>query len=140
MAKRSTQGLDLITRILIVEDEVRVARVLQNLLREMPGPSHMCFTAASGDEALAIVAEEIGLVISDIYMKGISGPDLARRMLTASPETVLVMMSGVDRIECATAAMRADAFDYIQKPLNPVRVEATVRRALDRRATARAAI
>jgi EAL domain-containing protein (putative c-di-GMP-specific phosphodiesterase class I)/CheY-like chemotaxis protein len=105
----------------------------------MLGPSHLFFTAASGDEALAIVAaEEIDLVISDIYMAGISGPDLARRVLTASPETVLVMMSGVDRIECAIAAMRAGAFDYIQKPLDPVIVEATVRRALDRRAAARA--
>ena len=93
-----------------------------------------CLTAGSAEEALSLLqTEPIGLVISDIHMRGMSGLELIPRVLAASPDTVVMMMSGAQTIDSAIEAMRVGAFDYVRKPLDCEHVRAAVRRALDHR-------
>jgi diguanylate cyclase (GGDEF)-like protein len=113
--------------ILIIDDDEQVRSLLQEVLIV----DFNCEAAGSAEEALMLLeAKTFNLVISDIQMSGISGLDLVPRILTRSPETVVVMVSGEQGIESAIEAMRAGAFDYITKPLELRYVEAVVHRAL----------
>ena len=118
-------------RILIVDDELEVTGVFAALLRD----NHECLTAGSAEEALILLKNHnVDLVISDIHMRGMNGLELVSRSLTASPRTVVMVMSGEETIDNAIQAMRAGAFDYIRKPLDLDLVKAAIRRALDHRA------
>ena len=113
--------------ILIIDDDEQVRSLFQELL----SVDFNCEAAASAEEALTLLeAKTFNLVISDIQMSGISGLDLVPRILSRSPDTVVVMASGEQGIESAIEAMRVGAFDYITKPLELRHVQAVVHRAL----------
>jgi diguanylate cyclase (GGDEF)-like protein len=120
-------------RLLIVDDQPEVLRMMLTILRE----EHDCLTAGSAEEALTLLPDgNVDLLISDIRMNGVSGLELIPRALAASPDTVVIMMSGEETIDNAIGAMRAGAFDYIRKPFDYDHVQAAVRRALDHGALA----
>jgi putative two-component system response regulator len=115
-------------RLLIVDDEPEIRSVLHDFLCE----SYRCTPVGSAEEALALLRadEKFDLIISDITMKGMSGLELVPRALHLAPETVIIMISGMQTIESAVEALRAGAFDYIMKPFDLTHVEVAVRRAL----------
>src|SRR5438046_9591870 len=63
-------------------------------------------------------------------MPGLSGLEMAPRILEHSPDTLIIMISGQQTIDYAIEAMRAGAFDYITKPFDIPHIEAAVSRAL----------
>src|ERR1051326_9090050 len=114
-------------RLLIVDDEPEVRGVLRDLLS---GP-YECGEAASAEEALAqLRTYEFHLVISDITMSGMSGLEMIPHVKVVSPDTVIVMISGMQTIESAINALRLGAFDYLMKPFDLRQAEAAVERAL----------
>ena len=115
-------------RVLIADDEPEIRNVLSDLL----SPSHDCTAVGSAEEALASLCEcGHDLVISDIMMGGMSGLEMIPRVLEVSPDTVVIMISGVQTVESAIEALRAGAFDYVMKPFDLQHVEAAVARALE---------
>lgn len=115
-------------RILIVDDEVEITEILADLLSE----DYDCIRAASAEQALALLRQnEFQLVISDITMPGMSGLDMIPHVKALSPETVVVMISGMQTVESAIGALRLGAFDYLMKPFDLRQVEAVVKRALE---------
>jgi len=115
-------------RLLIVDDEVEVRGVLHELL----GNTYHCAEAASAEEALAQLREtNYELVISDITMSGMTGLEMIPHVKVASPDTVIVMISGMQTIESAINALRLGAFDYLMKPFDLRQAEAAVARALE---------
>lgn len=116
------------SRILIVDDEPEITEILSDLL----GDDHDCSTANSAETALGRLAEvEFELVISDITMPGMSGLEMLPRAKRVSPNTVVVMISGMQTVESAIGALRLGAFDYLMKPFDLRQVEAVVKRALE---------
>ncbi|HEY0406340.1 MAG TPA: HD domain-containing phosphohydrolase [Pyrinomonadaceae bacterium] len=115
-------------RLLIVDDESEIRSVLCELL----GHEYECASASSAEEALATLgAGGYQLIISDITMSGMSGLEMIPHVFQISPETVVVMISGMQTIESAIEALRVGAFDYIMKPFDLRQVEAAVKRALE---------
>src|SRR5437773_8853405 len=115
-------------RLLIVDDEAEVRNVLTDLL----GDTYQCGQAPSAEEALAQLRErDYQLVISDITMSGMSGLEMIPHVKVVSPDTVIVMISGMQTIESAINALRLGAFDYLMKPFDLRQAEAAVSRALD---------
>ena len=115
-------------RLLIVDDEVEVRGVLHDLLDD----AYECVEAASAEEALAQLREtNYELVISDITMSGMTGLEMIPHVKVASPDTVIVMISGMQTIESAINALRLGAFDYLMKPFDLRQAEAAVARALE---------
>jgi putative nucleotidyltransferase with HDIG domain len=115
-------------RLLIVDDEVEVRGVLRNLL----GDTYQCAEAASAEEALVELQDrDYELVISDITMSGMTGLEMIPRVKVISPDTVIVMISGMQTIESAINALRLGAFDYLMKPFDLRQAEAAVARALE---------
>jgi diguanylate cyclase (GGDEF)-like protein len=114
--------------ILVVEDEPEIRDVLHEFLSR----SYQCTAVDSAEKALALItAERFDLILSDINMQRMSGLEMVPRIRMLSPQTTVVMISGLQTIECAIAAMRAGAFDYITKPFELEQVEVAVRRALE---------
>ncbi len=114
--------------ILIVDDEIEITEILADLLSE----DYECIRASSAEEALARLQErEFQLVISDITMPGMSGLDMIPHVKELSPDTVVVMISGMQTVESAIGALRLGAFDYLMKPFDLRQVEAVVKRALE---------
>jgi len=113
-------------RLLIVDDEVEVRRVLHELLSE----TYDCGEAYSAEDALRQLSEHVyQLVISDITMSGMTGLEMIPHVKAVSPETVIVMISGMQTIESAINALRLGAFDYLMKPFDLRQVEAAIARA-----------
>jgi diguanylate cyclase (GGDEF)-like protein len=113
-------------RILIIDDEP----VIRQVLLAMLGEQYDCTTASSAEEGLALLKEgRFDLVLSDIDMGEMSGIEMIPHVLNASPETVVVMISGKRTIESAIDAMRVGAFDYIRKPFEMEQVLLAVARA-----------
>lgn len=115
-------------RLLVVDDEPEIRSVLRELLSER----YECSVAASAEEALRMLQNDrFTVIISDIMMPGMSGLEMIPHVNSISPETQVVMISGVQTIESAIKALRAGAFDYIMKPFDLRQVEVVVKRAID---------
>jgi response regulator RpfG family c-di-GMP phosphodiesterase len=116
------------SRILVVDDEPDITEILSDLLSDQ----YDCTTANSAKAALELLsAEEFQLVISDITMPGMSGLEMLPRAKSISPNTVVVMISGMQTVESAIGALRSGGFDYLMKPFDLRQVEAVVKRALE---------
>jgi EAL domain-containing protein (putative c-di-GMP-specific phosphodiesterase class I)/ActR/RegA family two-component response regulator len=116
--------------VLIVDDDPEI----RSILLEFLGRSYECLALNSAEEALAILAtQQFDLIMTDIAMARMNGLDLVRHIISEAPDTVIVMISGQQTIECAIQAMRAGAYDYITKPFELSEVAAVTRRALEHR-------
>ena len=119
---------DLKSRILIVDDEHEITEILSDLL----SVEYTCQQVGSAEDALARLAEtDFQLVISDITMPGMSGLEMLPLVKSISPNTVVVMISGMQTVESAIGALRLGAFEYLMKPFDLRQVEAVVKRALE---------
>lgn len=119
---------DVRSRILIVDDEAEITAIVSDLFEGQ----YDCTTAGSAEEALGLLAgREFELVVSDITMPGMSGLDMIPHIRRGSPNTVVVMISGMQTMESAIDALRLGAFDYVMKPFDLRQVEAVVKRALE---------
>jgi len=115
-------------RILIVDDELEITEILADLL----STEYDCQKAGSAEQALArLQASEFQLVISDITMPGMTGLEMIPHIKELCPNTVVVMISGMQTVESAIGALRVGAFDYLMKPFDLRQVEAVVKRALE---------
>ena len=115
-------------RILLVDDELEITEILADLLSD----DYTCLKAASAEEALNILKQtEFDLVISDITMPGMTGLEMIPHVKQLTPNTVVVMISGMQTVESAIGALRLGAFDYLMKPFDLRQVEAVVKRALE---------
>jgi putative nucleotidyltransferase with HDIG domain len=115
-------------RVLIVDDEPEITAILTDLF----SGQHQCATAGSAEEALEQLSNnEFELVVSDITMPGMTGLEMIPHVKSSSPNTVVVMISGMQTVESAIGALRLGAFDYVMKPFDLRQVEAVVKRALE---------
>ena len=119
-------------RVLVVDDEEPIRNALKRFLA---GRNYEVHTAASGQEALAVLAEhDIALMLSDIRMPGMSGVDLVPQALAVAPTLAVVMLSAINDATTAALCMQRGAVDYLTKPLELDDLERAVQRALRRRA------
>jgi two-component system response regulator RegX3 len=116
-------------RILVVEDEARIAEVVRGYLE---GQGHTVDTAASGEDALAAAARRPpALVILDLGLPGMSGEEVCRR-LRAESDVPIIMLTARDAEEDLVRGLQLGADDYLTKPFSPRELTARVRALLRR--------
>ena len=121
------------SRIVIVEDEAAIRRVLSKILSE-ENENYQVEEAEDGLQALEkIKAADYDLVLCDIKMPKMDGEELLQEVKKIKPEIPMVMISGHGDMETAINTMRLGAFDYISKPPDLNRLLNTVRNALDKK-------
>lgn len=120
-------------RILIIEDEAAIRRVLSKILSE-ENDSYLVEDVEDGMQGLEkIKNKEYDLILCDIKMPKMDGVEVLEEVKKIKPEIPMVMISGHGDIETAVNTMRMGAFDYIAKPPDLNRLLNTVRNALDRK-------
>jgi two-component system nitrogen regulation response regulator NtrX len=119
------------TRILIVDDEGNIRRLIASLL---DAEGYTTFEAESGERGLEKMAtEEPDAVLLDLALPGASGLEVLERIADDWPEVPVVMMSGQATLADAVRATRLGAFQFLEKPLTPEAVLITLKSALELR-------
>jgi two-component system nitrogen regulation response regulator NtrX len=121
------------SRILIIEDEAAIRRVLVKILSE-ENDAYQVDEAEDGVVGLdKIKNNDYDLVLCDIKMPKMDGVEVLEEVKKIKPEIPMVMISGHGDMETAIHTMRLGAFDYISKPPDLNRLLNTVRNALDKK-------
>ncbi|MBI5460848.1 MAG: sigma-54-dependent Fis family transcriptional regulator [Gammaproteobacteria bacterium] len=116
--------------ILVVDDQEAHCELMRSALVAAGYP---VLTAASGEQALErVLADSIGLVLTDQQMPGMSGLALLHALHELRPQLPVVMVTAHGTVATAVDAMRAGAVDFIQKPFTPEELLLVVRRVLER--------
>ena len=115
-------------RVLVVDDD---GDILQLLKKWLEGDGFEVITANSGEEALAEMEKaRPNLVITDLFMGGMSGLDLLSRIHDDDPLLPVIMLSGQARIPDAVKATHLGSSAFLTKPVQRAEVLEHVRRAL----------
>jgi two-component system, OmpR family, response regulator RegX3 len=121
-----------VTRILLVEDESRIAEVVQTYLER---DGHMVAWFATAEEALQdFDRRRPDLIVLDLMLPGLSGEEMCR-MVRQRSDVPIIMLTARDSEDDLLTGLRVGADDYITKPFSPRELTARVR-ALLRRARA----
>jgi len=118
-----------VSRILVVEDEARIAEVVASYLE---GQGYAVDVVATGEEALATAAQRRpDLVVLDLGLPGIQGDEVCRR-LRAESDVPIVMLTARDAEDDLVRGLQLGADDYITKPFSPRELTARARALLRR--------
>jgi len=117
--------------VLIVDDDPMVLDIVRELLCAN-GIGNVVACRDSRETVGLLARHRCSVVLLDIRMPGISGLDLLPILQAESPETPIVVLTGLDEVDVAVQSMKAGAFDFIQKPVEPVRLLTSVRNAIER--------
>ena len=120
-------------RILVVDDERNMRRVLQALLG---GQGYAVDAAENGDEARALLKRadpSYDLVVTDLRMPGCDGMELMHTVARRWPDIPVVFITAHGTVDTAVEAMRAGAFDFITKPFDEDELFSIVEKGLARR-------
>ncbi len=114
--------------ILVVDNDEKMAKTLAKALR---GMGYRCRIALSGDEGLSFVnQEQFDLILTDLVMPGFDGITFVRCVKAISSTIPIIMMTGHGSVNTAVQAMKAGAFDYLNKPVRLDDLQAHVEQAL----------
>ncbi len=115
--------------ILIVDDDPQMCKSLEKLLREDGYQSRISY---SGLEAMEWISEhKIDIVLLDILMPEINGFQVFDNIIQVSPDTLVIIMSGMTSFEFAVEALRRGAHNYLKKPFEPEELLTTIGNAAD---------
>jgi len=121
--------MDKLKRILAVDDEPNMRRLLEISLRQA---GYQALTAANAKEALeTLKTEQVDLVVSDLHMPGMSGLELLKQMCTDHEGIPFIMVTAQGEINTAVEAIKLGAADYILRPFDLEVLEVAIAKALD---------
>jgi two-component system response regulator AtoC len=122
-------------RVLVVDDEENLRLVLRTLLKRQ---GYEVETASSGDEALGLV-DSFGpdVILTDVRMPKMGGLDLLATLKAKGNDATVIVMSAYGNVDLALDAIKAGAYDYVQKPFKHEEVVLTLRKAEEREALRR---
>ncbi len=114
-------------KVLVVDDEESVRDVLCETLVEA---GEEVISAADGQDALDLLsASDVGVMLLDIRMPGLSGLDVLREVQVRSPATCVIMVTAMADLATGVNAMKQGAYDYVTKPFDVDAIATAVRRA-----------
>jgi DNA-binding NtrC family response regulator len=117
-------------KVLLVDDELTMVQMVADLLRE---EGHEVFSFTNGaDAAAALTVHNPELVITDLYFDKTRahGLDILQKARALQPPATVIVITGFGTIETAVDAMKAGAFDYLEKPFKVDALRLCVKRAL----------
>jgi len=117
------------TEILVVDDESIVRESLHDWLDSV---GYKVITAESGEEALKIIKQKkIKIMLADLIMPGINGIELMKKAKEIVPAISTVIITAHGTIQTAITAIREGAYDYVEKPFCPEKVELLIKNLVE---------
>lgn len=114
-------------RILVVEDEAKLRRVIELQLQS----SGFDVDQAESAEVALKMADRASLVLTDLRLPGIDGMELLAILRRQNSRTPVVVMTAYGTVEIAVEAIKAGAFDFLLKPFSLDHLTAVIQKALD---------
>ena len=116
--------------ILIVDDEAVIRDLCMRALHD-----YRVLEAADGEEALKIFERGgVDAILTDVMMPKVDGLELLKRIKEQEPTLVVIIMTGYADKDLILKALKADADDFITKPLNLLQLKSAVDKALVKKA------
>ncbi|GIX46436.1 MAG: diguanylate cyclase response regulator [Candidatus Tectimicrobiota bacterium] len=117
-------------RVLIVDDEPTICRLLAEMLKQFEG--YQVMTEADGRRVLPLLQQEaFDVVLLDLIMPNPDGMTLLREVKKRHPELPVIVVTGYGSIETAVAAMQAGAADFMTKPVQASVLDIRIKKALE---------
>ncbi|MBI4376865.1 MAG: sigma-54-dependent Fis family transcriptional regulator [Elusimicrobia bacterium] len=124
-------NMDYQARILLVEDDASQASLLTLELRRR---GLEVLALRSGEEAIKVLDDQaFDLVITDLKLGGVDGLRVLQAAKKAQPDLEVLLITGHGSVDSAVAAMKAGAFDYLTKPVEPEELGIVLAKAMERR-------
>ncbi|AMV71298.1 HAMP domain-containing sensor histidine kinase [Desulfuromonas carbonis] len=116
--------------ILVVDDEIVIRDLCSKVLK-----GYRILQAGNGEEALKMLEREsVDIVLTDVMMPRMNGLDLLRQIKERLPNQLVVVMTGYADKEVILRALKADADDFINKPINLLQLKTTIDKVLEKKA------
>ncbi|MHC4565296.1 MAG: sigma-54-dependent transcriptional regulator [Planctomycetota bacterium] len=117
------------TKLLIVDDEDIMRESLCDWLSSV---GYKVLTAKCGDEALRMIkVKKIKIMIADLIMPGMNGIELMKKARAIVPTISTVIITAHGTVQTAISAMKEGAYDYVEKPFCPEKVELLIRNLVE---------
>jgi two-component system, NtrC family, response regulator AtoC len=114
--------------ILVVDDEETIRYCLKEALEE---EGYKVYTETNAENSLKIIKEVIpDLVLLDLKMPGMDGIDLLKLVKSLDQNILVILLTGHASVDSAVSAMKAGAFDYLEKPFKIEHIKVVVDKAL----------
>jgi len=115
-------------RVLVVEDHEAERKAVSAILKS---EGFVVSVAENADKALGYMDEDIDVVLSDLQMGSVSGIDLLQLWKKKKQDTQFILLTGHSSVNTAVEAIKAGAYDYLTKPVNPDELVLLIKRAVD---------
>lgn len=116
--------------ILVVDDESVIRDLCAKVLK-----GYRIYHAGDGEEALQVIAREpVDVVLTDVMMPRMNGIDLLQTIKAQQPNMAVIIMTGYGDRETILSALKADADDFISKPINLLQLQTTIQKVLEKQA------
>lgn len=116
-------------KILVIDDEVVFARSVAHALNRN---GHECWSLPSAEEGIASLdANRPDIVLLDVKLAGMSGLEALRKLTSLDPDLIVIIVTAYSSVQSAVAAMKAGAYDYIQKPIDHDELGFVIEKALE---------
>ena len=115
-------------RLLVVDNEAAHARAMTESLEKV---GYKCTVATSGPEAAKLIERDtFDIIITDMVMNDVDGMKLLKLAGQRLPDAEVVMVTGHATVPIAVEAMQQGAFNFLEKPITPSRLRASVEKAV----------
>ncbi len=117
-------------RVMFVDDEMNILRMIKRVLRNDPWDLEFC---NSGEEAWKALQEHpVDILVTDHRMQGMTGTQLLARVKAAFPDTLRIIFSGYTEVSTLTEAInQGNIYKFIHKPIKEEDLRLTIRRAAE---------
>jgi len=117
--------------ILIVDDEEKARLYLAALLAELFPRTNVLFAASPAEAIFMLQKQQVDVLLLDVEMPGMTGLEMLAQLRAEIDDTPVIFISAYKRAEFIQRAMRLDAVDYIDKPVDPVELEVAVNKCFE---------
>lgn len=116
--------------ILVVDDESVIRDLCAKVLK-----GYRIYHAGDGEEAMQVIAHEpVDVVLTDVMMPRMNGIELLQTIKAQQPNMAVIIMTGYSDRETILSALKADADDFISKPINLLQLQTTIQKVLEKQA------
>ena len=121
----------MLNSVIVVDDEASIRNAVEQWL-SLSGFDVQLFTCAE-DCLGQLPAHFAGVIVSDVRMPGMGGLALLNRLQQLDADLPVILLTGHGDVPMAVEAMRAGAYDFLEKPFSPEALLGSLRRALEKR-------